>query len=793
MRSRLTAAGAAIFFFISGSAALIYPTAWQRLFVIFAGGDIQAVTLIVTAFMLGLGGGYVIGGWLADQQKAAGNLLAFALVEAGIGIWGCCSEWLYHDMLCQQLAPLAGTRITGTVVVIMMLLPPTLLMGMSLPLLACALTRKVGEAAVNIGCLYGMNTLGAAAGAFLTTWYLLPQKGIAGSIDTAALMNFVCAVGILPFIPLALGEKPKTYMPAQPMGASAPTLPSTSTSTSTSTSMRMRGFLVLHAVTGFLALGLEIVWFRVLGVMLKFTAFTFGTLLGIYLAGLGAGALTGIWMTKHSKHPLRTFLWLQGSLAVYAGLSLMALLLTIHHAPWCAELLAYLGSYEPLDVNSSLQLLKHPQAIPPGLPNPALLPILHGLIPMLIIMPVTFLMGFSFPFLQKAVQTDLSHIGTRTGLLQAANIAGNVAGSLLVGTLFIPWLGSARTLEILVITGVALGLLALGGAPWFRLKAASWLALALVTLTAIPTADEFWALIHGSSPEKLVHVEDSTGVTALKKVTPTAAEPGHTQVYVNGAGQSWLPYGNIHSVLGALPALLHPHPQRIAIIGLGSGDTAYSAASRYQTEEVVCVEIIAGQIEALKKHHARHPSPSIQALLSEDRIRHVHGDGRHFLITTDERFDIIEADALRPNSAGSGILYSEEYFQLMLKRLKPGGYAVTWVPTSRVRNTFLRVFPHVLDLDHIIIGSPDPIDVTSHDLRRRLGHLEVREHFRHAEIPIHQLLIPYANANLRTHLVGPETDRSQFTDINTDLHPHDEFHLSWLWEPEPEVEAINAE
>lgn len=784
MRSRLTLITATLLFLISGSAALVYQTAWQRLLVIFAGGDIQAVTLIVTAFMLGLGGGSILGGWIADRQSTARNLLVFALVEAGIGMWGLGSEWLYHDILCQKLAALTGVRLTGSIVLILLLLPPTLLMGMSLPLLARALTREAGQAAARIGSLYGMNTLGAAAGALITTWYLLPQHGISGSITAAALMNFACALGILPLIPLMQRE---VEAPAEIPGPASPL------SDTPLHHPRLRGFLALHAATGFLALGLEIVWFRVLGVMLKSTSFTFGTLLGIYLAGLGLGALAGVWKARRSTRPLRTFLWLQGSLAVYAGLSLVLLLWTIHHAPWCAELLAYLDSYEPLDVNTSIQLLMHPQPLPGGLPDPMLLPILHGLVPLLLIFPATFLMGMSFPCLQKAVQTDLARIGTRTGWLQAANIAGSVAGTLLVGTLLLSWLGSAGTLRLLVLIGAMLGLLALLRSPGFWTKAGVWLLAALSTCALIPSADDFWASIHGTTADRLTHAEDSTGITALKRVKPGPDQPGDTIVYVNGIGQSWLPYGGIHSVLGALPALLHPNPQRIAIIGLGSGDTAYSAALRYQTDEIVCAEIIGGQRQALKQYSSGHDSPSIKALLSEKRIRHVHADGRRFLMMARQRFDIIEADALRPNSAGSGILYSEEYFRLMSRRLKPGGYAVTWVPTSRVRQTFLRVFPHVLDLGHLVIGSLDPIDVTAHDLRRRMGHLEVRDHFRRAGVSIQELLAPYARADFRMHLIGPETDRSQFTDINTDLHPRDEFHLSRLREPEPGLEPVNAE
>jgi len=788
MRSGIILVITSLLFLISGAAALAYQTAWQRLLVIFAGGDIQAVTLIVTAFMLGLGGGYLAGGWVADRQSAARSLLIFALVEAGIGLWGWGSEWIYHDLLCQRLAGLTGTRVTSAVLMILLLLPPTLLMGMSLPLLARAVTRSLQQAAAHLACLYGMNTLGAAAGALLTTWYLLPLHGISGSLDRAALMNLVCALGVLPLTLLLPGQA----LPVTPAGAS-PVAPLYDN--------KLRGFLILHAITGFLALSLEIVWFRVLGVMLKSTAFTFGTLLGIYLAGLGLGALAGAWSVRRSTRPLLVFLWLQASLVLYAALSLMLLLWTVHHSSWNPGLLAYLDSYEPLDVNSSIHLLRHPEISRAGLPDPALLSTLLGFIPVLLILPATFLMGLAFPYLQKAAQTDLAHIGSRTGWLQAANIAGSVAGALLVGAGLLSWLGSAATLEFLVLVAAGLGLFALVGSARLRLKSSLWLALPLAVLVAIPPADDFWALIHGTTADKLQHVEDSTGITALKTVQPTAAQPGDTFVYVNGIGQSWLPYGGIHSILGALPALLHPEPKRIAIIGLGSGDTVYCASASHQTIEVICAEIISGQRQALEHHLSGHVSPSLEALLARKRIHHVQGDGRRLLMMSTEKFDIIEADALRPNSAGSGILYSEEYFQLVLKRLKPGGYAVTWMPTPRVRNTFLKVFPHVLDFGQIAIGSPDPIEADAQDLRRRLGHLEVRKHYRVAGVPINDLLAPFTKLDFSKHLIGPQTDRSQLTDINTDLHPRDEFELSALWPQPPkaaaaptsEPEPLNAE
>jgi spermidine synthase len=767
MRSRLALLIATLLFFISGSAALVYQTAWQRLLIIFAGGDIQAVTLIVTAFMLGLGIGSLAGGCLADRQSWRRNILTFALLETAVGLWGLSSEWLYHDLLCLRLGALTSARFTSAVILILMLLPPTMLMGMSLPLLSRALTRTVDEAAARISQLYGINALGAAVGALLTTWCLLPISGISGSISYAGAMNLFCAIGILPLLRLGYGQESS----CTPLQNSAPL----------HLTWQMRGFLTLYAITGFLALGLEMTWFRVLGVMLKSTAFTFGTLLGIYLTGLGLGSLIGSCCVHRSRSHIHSFLWMQAALSLYAGLSLSLLLWFIHHAGGFHPLLHYLDSYEPLDVNTSISMLKDSSISREGVPDPWLLPLLHGLLPAMIILPSTFLMGLSFPFLQRAAQTHADQIGARVGWLQAANIAGSVVGTLIVGMGLLSWLGSAGTLELLMLIGTGMGAFALLGTQWLRVKLATWLVLSLITLLAIPDASEFWASIHGSTPEKLLHVEDSTGITAFKAVSPSADQPGDTMVYVNGIGQSWLPFGGIHSVLGALPALLHPRPEHIAIIGLGSGDTAYSAAGRYETAEVCVVEIIGSQAEAMKRQQERHPSVALKAFLSRDNIRHVHADGRRFLMMTDQRFDIIEADALRPNSAGSGILYSEEYYRLVSRRLKPGGYAVSWVPTPRVRSTFLTVFPHVLDFGIIAIGSPDPIPATADDLRRRLGHLEIRQHFRLAEIPIHQLLASFAKADFHSHLITPETDRSQFMEINTDLFPRDEFHLPALW------------
>ncbi|MCA1963343.1 MAG: hypothetical protein LDL31_05300 [Prosthecobacter sp.] len=771
-------------FGLSGLAALIYQTCWQRMLVLFAGGDVQAVTLIVAAFMLGMGCGHAAGGWLADRRSQAGCLALFALLELGIAAWAMLSPWLYHDLLCQRLAGLAEAPVTGSIVVILLLLPPTWLMGMSLPLLARAISGSLQMAPTAISQLYGMNTLGAALGAILCTWCLMPRFGIEGAVRHAAALNALCALGVLPLLPLARGmPEPKATQSAEMAHDAWNRLWAM---------RRFRLCLGLHAASGFLAIGLELLWFRVLGVMLKSTAFTFGTLLGIYLGGLALGSLVGARLVKKGWQPLKVFLWLQAAVGLYAGLGL-GLLLALVHLPALQSFTAYLDLYEPLDVNTSLALLLDPSLPRSSVPDPWLLPLLHGLLPAVLIVPATFLIGMAFPFLQKAAQTDLGQLGLRTGSLQVANIVGNVAGALLVGFLLLDLAGSALTLKLMVLLSTGLGLIALLGTARLRFNASFWLSASLAVLLLIPDADTFWARIHGSQPDQFLHVEDRTGVAGMKQVRPSPDLPGESVVFVNGIGQSWLPYGGIHSILGALPALLHPKPERIAIIGLGSGDTAYCAAPRHMTEEVACIEIIGGQLTALRRHQAQHPNPSSGALLADKRINHHQGDGRRFLATTRQQFDIIEADALRPNSAGSGILYSEEFFQLVKKRLRPGGYAVTWVPSARVRHTFLKVFPHVLDFGVLAIGSQEPIEVSEQDLRRRLTHMEVRHHFRLAGVDVQRLLTPFTQVNFKSRLIGPDHDRTTLGEVNTDLFPRDEFHLPALWGTESAPQAKTSE
>lgn len=742
----------ALFFFISGCAALIYQTAWQRLLTIFAGSDSQAIGIIITAFMLGLGMGHLIGGRLADHLTPRQNILTVVGLEVALALFGCVSPWLYHDLLCIQLGALTEYRFTSSVLLFLLLLPPTLIMGMTLPLLLRWLSHDLKQTPALTGLLYGINTLGAAMGALLTPWLLYPIWGITGSLRNAALLNLICALGLAALSLCSrrtTSQEPGTVSPSP--AASEPSIIS---------------LPYLFAASGFLALGLEMVWFRILGVLIKSSAFTFGTLLGLFLLGLGCGSIVGIWLASRITRPLRAFMISQSLLAAYAAISITLLTHYLQTAAGTTELIHYIAGYEPLDLDLIFPLQ-------PDSDSPAWFMLgtqLYLIIPLLLMGPPTFLMGLSFPLFHKAVPYKMANLGSTFGHCQAANIAGSTLGALIVSFLFFPMLGSAGTLRLLLGFGLLFMLLNTGIKKWTRLAAVIPIFILLFTF---PGQQQMWAAMHGTSTENITVSEDSSGIAALKKTIPTPLEPWVKTVHVNGIGQSWIPYSGVHSILGALPILLHPRPEDIAIIGLGSGDTPYAAAARYETQSITCIEIIPGLLNILRQEAARHADSPIAAMLAETHIHHLTSDGRRFLNSTPKRFDIIETDALRPNSSGGGNLYSEEYFNLIYRRLKPRGYAVTWLPTERVRRTFYHVFPHVLDFKTFAIGSPDPITCTAADLRRRIGHLEVRQHFRLVGINIHRLLSPYSKLNFErlTSLTSPQTD------INTDLFPKDEFEL----------------
>jgi predicted membrane-bound spermidine synthase len=755
-------------FFLSGFAALVYQILWQRLLVLPIGADVYSTTVIVAAFMTGLGGGSLAGGYVADRLAPRRSLAAFVVAELAIGLFGFASRAVFYDGLYLRLGSGGSLGPVLTAVLVFAgLMWPTLWMGMSLPLLARAVNEHLGGAARRVGVLYGLNTLGAATGAAVTTWLLLPTIGIDGGIRVAAFVNVLAALSVTPLVVVAVRQPaPRDAKIPEAGGADPRAWP-------------FSRWAALYAVAGFQALSLEIVWFRLLGVMVKSSAFTFGTLLTVYLAGLGIGAALASVALRSVRQPALAFLLLQSFVGLYAGLSVAALTAAVDDPAVAPTLHAYFREYEPLGAAAAFAELWKADG---NRAMQVLFTRLYVWLPLVLIGPPTVAMGACFPLLQKVVLTDLQHIGRRVGGVLIANIAGSAAGAVLTGWLALTWLGTVGTLRALTaLSALFLTLLlARTTQPRSTRRSAGIAAVVLIVgaaTWAVPGSRLLWSRLHGAPPAWIVYAEDATGLSLIKDEGRATARG---VVFVSGIGQSWIPYGAIHTVLGALPAFLHPAPRDAAIIGLGSGDTLYAVAGRRELSRIVSVEIVAAQLKTLEGWFERSGYTPLDTILRDQRIEHVAGDGRMYIMRSQRAFDLIEADALRPTSAYAGHLYSTRYFELLRSKLTPDGYAVTWLPTPRVLDTFTGVFPHALNFGDFLIGSNAPIPFDPEAVRARLQSADVQEHFERAGIDIDALLAPYLSRRpqvITGRTAAGDAARAGAADVNEDLFPRDEFSV----------------
>jgi len=731
-------------FFLSGAAALVYQVVWQRILTLHTGIGVVSVCLIVASFMAGLGLGSELGGLVSGRLRPRAALVGFALVELGVGLFAIFSCGLYHDGFGRAAAGLYETTAGAALAHFTAFLLPTTLMGMSLPLLVRATVRETAHAPRVIASLYGLNVLGAAAGALLAPWVLVRYLGMEGAVRLGALANVVAAAAAL-----AAARRAG-------LGAAGPSPAEAPAREPREPRLRFGAALALYGFSGFVALSLEIVWFRLMDVGVKSTAYTFGTVLALYLLGLGAGSLVSSRRAARLERPLAAFLDLQLLMLAAAGAGLALVARLPPDAPgyawffeyWREEGFFHLGA----DWTASTLLR------------------LYALLPLALFGAPTLVMGLSFGALQRAVQDDPETSGRKVGLLQAANIAGCTAGSLLTGLVLLERLGSAGSVRLLVAAGAVVCLLLRarqgGGARALVPRAA---ALALL-VALLPSNDLLWRRLHGigAGARGVFIGEDASAVSAM---FPGVGE--RYRVTVNGLPHSWLPFEGIHTLLGALPALIHAAPREALVIGLGSGETAWAVSSRPETASVRVLEIAASQPRLLAQVALVAPFPSLVEFLSDRRIRVEPGDGRRALAREERLYDLIEVDALYLTSAGSGNLYSVEFFELCRKRLRPGGIVCSQKPSRRVGLTFSEAFPHVLDFGNIVIGSEQEIPIDAAAWTARLRSPEVARRFDPETLEAIAARLTAAERALRNPAAR--------VGFNRDLFPRDEFGTPAGW------------
>ena len=721
-----------ILFFLSGAAALIYQTAWHRLLGLFAGADTIAAALVVGAFLLGLGVGSLAAGLLADRLRRRSALIAFAVCEVGIALFAVLSPWLYYDVIYRELLPIASSRAVVFAVVFAGLLWPTFLMGCSLPFLSKAVVRQIEGSAQLIGQLYGVNTLGAATGAFIGGWFLIGTFGFDVTIQIGAALNLVVAAGGLWL--------------ARRLDMGRETTPAPRQRSATANDGIVWRWSLLVFISGFLIVALQIVWFRLVGMLLQSNGYSFSLVLSVFLLGDAAGLLLGARVIDRIADPRRFFFLMQGTATALALAGAWFVYLAIG-----AGLLP--STFSDHDIVTGRA------------GDTALIVLLVAIV----VLPASFIMGFSFPVVQKAVQQDIDRLGSRVGYVQLANIVGNSAGSLVAGLLLLDLLGTPGTLKLLVAIGLAFALTQIAGrrGPRWAWLPAGVLAAGLVLF---PGGEDFWRRLHGVTTERTIVAEDKTGLSLLK-----FSEGGAARLYIQGHSQSELPFSTVHSFLGVIGPLTHDAPRRILVIGSGTGGTPYAAGAHPNTERVKVIEIVEPVIATLRRYTEQGGAAGVDGLLKSKKFDVVIADGRHALALDTTKYDVIEADAILPKTGLSGLLNSQEFFQQVRGKLAPGGIYVQWAPTDRSIQTFRSVFPYVTMVHPALLGSDRPIPYSREKILALLARPEVDAHFAAAGIDRVELRQWFADKKMEPLNGGILVPTRS---PNTDFFPRDEYYLN---------------
>ena len=681
-------------FFLTGFTGLVYELLWVRMFTLVFGATVLAVSTVLAAFFAGL----ALGSWTFGRivDRFGKPLLIFGLLELGIGLYATLVPSLIP--LAQsistnlvQLAPdsFLAVSLSRFLVSLLLILPPTTFMGASLPVLSRFMVDALERIGRDVGYLYAVNTIGAALGCLVTGFILIETLGVSTTHALAIVLNL--SVGCVALV-LHRAARPA----ARPTGApaSAPLRaksrretrkyrrPTHSKRSGQPPAVHSKNFVALvlcsFGTSGAAALGYEVLWTRNLGVTLHSTTYSFTLILAAFLCGIGLGSFLYGRYLQPSRRPVFQFGAIQATVGLYA-------LALIHFFRVMPDLAAEVIQPTEADWGTMVGL--------------------QMLLCFLVMLIPTLLLGCTFPLASQICAGRLEALGKSVGSVYAVNCLGAIAGSFLTGFVIIPTIGVKQGMMLVSAVSAAVGVLLLGLAPAAKGFARRAAPVAAAVLTAIGLVAAHRTDLHigiGTSAHarKLLYYRD--GLVANVRVEQTA---DNVLLLIDNKVQAGRLGARSSQGLGHIPMLLHPDPRRVLTIGMGAGMTA-GAVARHPVKTVRIVELVG----SLKKA-APYFSRQNHDVLSDERTRFTAGDGRNFLLTTSERFDVIVADIFFPAGAGTGSLYSLRHYRLASERLADGGLIVQWVPLYQLTEeefriivaTFLEVFPKA----ELWLGDPD--------------------------------------------------------------------------------------
>lgn len=679
---------------MSGACALVYQVMWLRMLALVFGVTVYAASTVLASFMTGLALGSYGAGRLAARIKAP--LAAFGIVEIGVGITAFTTPVLLdlaRDLwiAVQPALPASMPLLTVArfVAAMAVLIVPTTLMGATLPLVMESALVRQRAVASRIGLLYAANTGGAIVGALVAGFYLVSHVGIETSFRFAALSNI--AIGALAIVMHALWHRRVSVTEdasEQPVSVVPDLTPAS-----------QRAVLWTFALSGVLSLAIELVWFRMLVVFLRPTAYAFTIMLAAVLAGIALGSAIATPLLRRRAAWLAVLTVVQALIALSAVLSFNALAYLQQASSRFAPLLVRLGLDEylaPIVVASMVAML-----------------------------PTTLLLGFAFPVGLSLWSAGADDPARRISVFYSLNVLGAIVGSVAGGFILLPLAGSRGSL-IAISSLALLSSVMLAITQWrMRGNFAGFMAIVApvaFAMCAANAADPFAiADARQHRGERVLWREE--GVQTTVAVHQRPGRPTFRLLSLDGMHQAddLASTTFVHHRIGALPVMLHPNPKRALVIGLGGGATP-GAVAQYADLDVDVVELSGAVV------HGATFFPHINFnLLERSNVTLRVDDGRNFLLTTRNRYDVITADIILPHTAGAGALYAREYFQLVRNALADDGLALQWngaptdTPYKMIMRTFMSVFPYTTlwGDGSLMLGSLKPFELSASAYARR--------------------------------------------------------------------------
>jgi spermidine synthase len=689
-----------VLFAASGCSALIYEIVWYQMLQLAIGSTAVSLGVLLATFM----GGLCVGSIGLPRLKlvAQNPLRVYAALELGIGICGLLALFIF-PLIDRAYVAAVGYGLPGmllrAVIAAVCMLPATVLMGASLP----AIVRWVEQTPRGVawwGWLYGGNTVGAVIGCLGAGFYLLRIYDVAVATYAALAINL--AVAVVSYLlggranDADLAPEAIEIPPADDLEASQSQWP----------------VYLAIGLSGMGALGAEVVWTRLMGMMLGATVYVFSIILAVFLIGLALGSAAGAWMLRRVK-PRLALGWCQILLALAIAWTAFAITQSLPYWPSLVDT----GPWKTLALDLGRCLYA--------------------------ILPPAIMWGASFPFAFAAVSGSQKESGRLVGGVYAANTLGAIAGALLVSLALIPWIGTQQTQRLLVVLAWLSAAAVLVPYAWRRRDAFVGGMLAASFAFALLLA---WQ-VHKIPGEVIAYgrrVATAMGNSNIlytaegrnSSVAISIGQDGTLEVDVNGHVEATTePFDmKLQRMVGHLPALLHRDPKSVLGIGFGAGVSA-GTFTRYPGIQKITVCEIEPRIPPTTTQYFGNENYRV---MLDPRTRIVYDDARHYLRTTSEKYDIIASDPLDVFVKGTAGLYSKEYFETVLRHLNPGGMFTLYVPLyetdlptikSEVA-TFLEVFPHGTiwantrngdGYDMVFMGQAEPLKINLDEVHQRFA------------------------------------------------------------------------